>query len=346
MARDRTRGYSLIGVDLAPTAMRAAQLRFTPNGPSLAAHVVIERQDPSEPIGPRDGARLAGVLHRRGFRGNQMVIGAAQASLRREILTLPPLDSGAPVESIARAEIAQGLANVEGGFELAMWELRGRARGASGVEVLAAICPHVDAQARLDLFAGAGAEVMAIDVPCWAMARACAPLIGPTETVVLLDLAWDTHTLSVLQRGGVAYERELSEAAYATLVNAVAKSLDVEIPLAWRAVRQGQLDREACDPMVLRAVDPLIRNAIDQLVREVRTSLGFVRHRHAGDRLERVLVVGEALGLADRIRAELKVDSKALHAEDLVEIPDAAGDEARGGLLTRAIGYALWEGRA
>src|SRR5690606_3692824 len=94
--------------------------------------------------------------------------------------------------------------------------------------VMAAACQASDAVPLIELFESEEWTVEALDIQSWAMARACEPLISPTETsTALLSLRWNVATLVLLHKGVVAYHRVLDDAGLKHLHQAMMESANV-----------------------------------------------------------------------------------------------------------------------
>src|SRR3954469_22371612 len=70
-----------------------------------------------------DAQVLAGALERGGFSGRRVTVIAPRHLLYTEVLELPPRASGAPIEQLARVELARSNRCEEGSFTLGMWDV-------------------------------------------------------------------------------------------------------------------------------------------------------------------------------------------------------------------------------
>src|SRR5262245_23870538 len=70
-----------------------------------------------------DAQVLAGALERSGFSGNRVTVVAPRPLLYAGVLELPPRASGAPLEQLARVELARSNRVEEGSFTLGMWDV-------------------------------------------------------------------------------------------------------------------------------------------------------------------------------------------------------------------------------
>jgi Tfp pilus assembly PilM family ATPase len=206
---------SPIGIDVGARAVKAVQLRAVAGHRwAVAAWACIPRAladnavngapqaaSVTAPLSAAEVRRLHDVLDRQGFRGRDVVLAVPSSRLMSASLDLPPRSSGAPVDSIARAEFARAhkLPLDPPNFEFEHWELPAPARAGRTAQALAVGCTHADADAVIQPFEDDGLDVLAFDAEAWALARACAPLAAPPGRITaLLDLGWNGCRLVVV----------------------------------------------------------------------------------------------------------------------------------------------------
>src|SRR5262245_44364514 len=99
-----------IGLDLSGRWFKAAQASARA-GVCAKAKMTRGAEAKGTPAGavltPADAQVLAGALERSGFKGNRVTVVAPRHLLYAEILELPPRASGAPLEQLARVELAR-----------------------------------------------------------------------------------------------------------------------------------------------------------------------------------------------------------------------------------------------
>src|SRR5439155_3902434 len=100
-------------------------------------------------------------------------------------LELPPRSSNAPLERIARMEVARAHRFAPDSFEMGCWDLPAAARATKQTPVMAVACTHSDAAAIMDPFEAGGMNVVALDVKAAALARACSPLLAADATAII-----------------------------------------------------------------------------------------------------------------------------------------------------------------
>jgi Tfp pilus assembly PilM family ATPase len=230
-----------IGIDLGSRAIKAAQLSLGGERPRVTAAMAIPRLKDGGALEREEVRRLAEVLFRQGFEGNRVVVAAPNESLLVGTLSLPPKQSGAPLDQIARLELARMHKQEPMSFELTQWELPATAAGQGGkvatTSVMAAACPHREAEALLDLIESADFEVVGLDVQWLALARACAPMFAPPEgdapttsadIAAIVDLGWRAARIIVLRHGVVVFERLLTEGGLCKLRDTLKAQLQLD----------------------------------------------------------------------------------------------------------------------
>jgi len=195
----------VIGLDLGEAALWAAQRAR--GGRLLTA--CLPRADPGAAVTPQELGALVGVMRRRGLRGRTVVVAAPASELVSTALSLPPRTSGAPVETIASAELAQRCGKGEP-VQTAFWEVPMMTRPEPGTPAMGVALPTARAEALVQLVESAGLDVAAIDTRGWAIARhVSAQPTAAGGVVVALDLGWDHAAIVLVREGVVVYERSL-----------------------------------------------------------------------------------------------------------------------------------------
>jgi Tfp pilus assembly PilM family ATPase len=344
---------SPIGVDVDGRYLRAAQLAPAGDGWRLQAAVRIPRVAPEEPLGPRDVAHLQDTLERLGFRGKRIVLAVPEDKLAVDVLELPPRDSRAPVDDIARAELARTHGYDAGAAEMVSWDLPPSSRARDMTQMMAVAMPHGEADALLDIFDGTGLEVAVLDTHMAATIRACRPLLPDEGVTAVLTVGWDWALLLLWLEGTVVYRRLMPENSLRCLTEAVARNLDLapdavdcvleEVGLADRSPEEGDT------PLPLEALRTIIQKPIDATAEAVRAAFAYAAQMYAGTGAAGVIVTGRAAavpGATDYLASRLAVDVRTVTPGDVVEAAPATAHEAGHPALTPAVGLAMYqEGR-
>jgi Tfp pilus assembly PilM family ATPase len=288
------------------TAIKAVQFRG-PNDAqaTIAASVTLARLNPEAPLDAADLARLLPMLERRGFIGRDVIVSAPVTALESEILDLPARSSGAPVDTLAVAEI-QRIAKLEpGAFQASSWDIpAARAGGQTGTSVLAVALRHADAESFLAPFDAAGLRVRAIDTPGWALARVQAK--PPADAIVaVLDVGWRSGVVTLIGDEGVIYHRVLQDCGSRALYTQVKERHDLSDDAADLLLCEG------CQTLSNTSVVNTILDAyVSEISNEVGASLAFARHRYAGRAVSAVRLAGGAAklrGFADSLGKVMSV---------------------------------------
>jgi Tfp pilus assembly PilM family ATPase len=338
-----SRGAAPIGLDIAGRWIKAAQVGPGRHNdrPRLLAAARLSRRDTSNvaAFSPADADLVAGVLDRAGFRGRQVVLVAPRDLLYTEVLELPPRSSGAPLEQLARMELARCNRCDPDSFELGHWDLpalgrsgAARAGESDTTQVFAVGLAHNRAETIIDALHGAGLEVVAIDTPGCSLARACrahaaggAPAGQSGELAAILDIGWNSALLVVVcaQSGGsVIYERSIVESGLSSIFQAIRTRLGVEenvVDLVFAGGHQGSSGH----PIMTEARGS-ITDYLETLVPEVQRSISYTTHRYQGWSMSRLLVTGDGAGLAgvtERLSAAMSCPVASAAPGELFELP-------------------------
>jgi Tfp pilus assembly PilM family ATPase len=337
---------SPIGIEVGTRTVGAVQLDGS-SARVLAAAVVARRPSAREP-GPfetEEASRLESVLYRQGFVGRDVALCVPDGSLLTGVLELPPRSSGAPLEQLARVEMARTHKKDAGSFEMACWDLPAPARAGDGTHVMAAACMNDAANTLIDNFENAGFRVSVLDVKPWALTRACGRVLGKNGTTALLDVG-ETGAMLTAVRGGVpVYERLMRDAGVGVLRARLQKELALEPGVADYLLESlGGPAGDESQSGARESAARMLHEHLDRLSEEVRTALDYAQHRYPG-RLELLGIMGpgaQAPGLLARISHGAEYPVRLLAPADLATCPQELGCCADPG-LTRALGLAMVE---
>lgn len=269
----------LIGVELGGLRLRAAQR----SGRS-------RWRVASVPAGRADSwTRLAGAMRRAAFVPAPVAISACREHVLSTALELPPASSGAPLNVIAKAELARAFRVSPEALVSGWWEVPQPARSGP---VTHAIAAGMTLEHGRELSAAASAaefDCAAIDLRCNAIGRALAAWTQD-ECVAVLDVGWNAVTLIVLLGPTPVFERSMDLIAPAKLFKAGADRLGLPLEIAWASVCSGGEDHGR---RVARELRGAAGDQMDQLVSELSRSASFVAQRYAKHPLRRAVVLGE-----------------------------------------------------
>jgi type IV pilus assembly protein PilM len=295
---------SPIGIDVGGHSIKAMQLSCGPRGSRIEATAAFGRSFPNVPLDTAEVRRLAEVLRRRSFTGDQVVLAVPDDKLILGAMELPPRTAGVSLDAVARVEFARTYKCDGNAFEMGYWDVPAPARAARATNVMAVACLHPAADALIDLFATAGLDVVALDARPCAIARACsAAAENAPGIVVLLELGWNGAVLVVLHRNVVVYERTITESALKNLVSEIAAALRTEPDVAERLLAQPDLLGSAAPPPALSTqggvpaellseVRAIVALHLEAVVRDITASVSYSSHQYPDAPVSRLLLLG------------------------------------------------------
>jgi Tfp pilus assembly PilM family ATPase len=299
----RTR-YSLIGLDVGSRHVKAVQFvtRGTAGPRTVHACVTLPRSVAGAALDIDEARRIMEALWRQNFQGTTVAMCVPPATLLASVMELPPRASGAPLDVIARAELARSHKCDPAGIELAWWDLPGGARASEGTHAIGVGCRQSDAEAIVRMFEQIGVDVAVLDVPILALTRACSQDLAPAPNLTaLVDLGWRGADLVIVSHGTVVYERSMKEIGIGAVVAKLQAALGVDTDTA-----EHLLMRVGCGVRGGAGVDEAdfeqaaeIRAACveysDSLVAALDLSVGYATRRFAAPISATLLMGGGAL---------------------------------------------------
>ncbi len=339
----KTGWKSPIGVDLSGRWLKAAQV-VAPraNSFTLAGACRLERAAPDSPVTPDEVAHLMEAAARAGCEGSHVRIAVPPSLAVCAALELPPRSSGAPLEQIARLELARTARLAPETLETAMWSVPPPGRGGEGTHVVAVGLPHAEAERLLAMFDTAGFEADQLDVRACALGRASGAEAAGAS--LLIDVGWDHTGFLLLLGGRVLYQRVLADTSLSALYRDAAARAGAA-PSVVDALLLRRYDPDL-EPRRVAAAVPLrgvLTSFFDTIANEVTRSLGYAAHRYGGIPVSVVRLTGDGAGLpglSDRLAAgELPV--RPLAPSDILTLPGRFSRFADAHGLVAAIGLSL-----
>jgi Tfp pilus assembly PilM family ATPase len=330
--------------------MKAAQLDAS--GGRILALSQFPRPDTERELCREDALALKEVLARQGFKGNRIVIAASEKAILPAALELPAKVSGAPIEQIIRMELSRLHSIAPDSFEMAYWDLKAADDARPVAHALAVACPHEAAHALLDLFEGAGFQVVALDVRGAAAARACMPLVlEAPQITALIDLGWRSTSLLFACGRSLIYQRSLDTAPVSDLAAKLAEVFHISQESAIQVLGTigpsgkeptGQFDRAS-----LEAVGKHLRTHFDRILDALKAPLSYAKHQFPGDGVKRMLLIGGGAvvpDLAAHFEARLGFEVKRADPATLIDSPPQLLAKAVNPTMTVAVGLAKFDG--
>lgn len=209
---------SAIGFDVDAHEFRAVQLIDHGQGHDVLSWAIFPRRDQSaeHPSAQPDVSELAwahDILARRGFVNDTVSLMVSPTQCSAHVLELPPVESGAPIDQLARAEVARAKKCGPNDFELGYWSMP--PKGRSGPETLAVACPGNVVQELIERYEQGRFDPVGIDIPELVIPRTGSfdQAVGNAEINASIHIGW-ASSLAVLMLGEtVIYARKIDHGA-------------------------------------------------------------------------------------------------------------------------------------
>ncbi|MEL7474384.1 MAG: hypothetical protein AAGK04_13785 [Planctomycetota bacterium] len=281
-----------IGVEIGSRALGAVA---TDRAGRTLGRLRLTRETSSVAPSESDLARLASALRRRGWVARSAWAVAPREATTLHGLTLPPPETGAPLDKLARAEVARIGHRSEDSFELAWWLAPMAHRRGESVLATAAVVDHDTSTAVLDGFESVGLSLRGLLPSAWALVAGAREDLPTSGLGVLLDVGWGRSSLVAVSGDAPAYERRLSS-AFGMYVRSVAERLDLSDAEALRTIgRVGELEGRLAE-----IVADGLRRFGEGLAAELDESIGYLRSLWPDESIGQIVLSGaEASGLDD-----------------------------------------------
>lgn len=354
---------SPIGLDIGARTVRAVQLISRPRaarraGPpglvfpwTICAATAFPRTQPGQPLSAPEARRIADVLARQGFLGRSVAVAPPDELVRTSALEVPPRHSGAPVDQIIRAEVAREHALAQATFSAVSWDVPAPARATPGVShVMAAACPHEEAEAFLHPLLDAGLTPARLEPRSAALARASSPLLPAGDSVSLL-LHLDEHAATpiVLAAGRIVSVRPLPECGSDALLSALRARYTLDDAGAEHLTHRGTDGLlPPPDDETAHAVQHLRDEHAAAVEEAVRAALAYTTYRYPAMPLAAAAVCGSpslAHTVRERLGVALSLTCARLAPAALAHVPDAFASAAEDEMLCAALGLAMQPAR-
>jgi len=160
---------------------------------------------------------VASILARRGFRGNAVTLAPSSSVCSQHVFELPPPQSGAPLEQLARIEVARERRCTPNEIELGFWPLPAKGRVHESFSVA---CPRTEIAAQIGRTEDGGLDAAGMDLVELALARSAqascslGKSTAENEINALLHVGWN-NSLAILTLGGtIVYIRRIEHGVH------------------------------------------------------------------------------------------------------------------------------------
>ena len=339
--------YSPIGLCFDGRSVRAAQTRRTRRGDCLAAAALLPRICPESPIHPEEALAIRSALARMGFRGRKIVLAVPEDKLLVSMLELPLRGSGAPLEQIARAELARIHGYEPDTAEMVCWDLPPTPAVKSATYMMALAYRHSDAEELLVVFEQAGFQPEAMESRLAAIARASESLRPNGVVTAVLETGWGAGILGFLWQNKIVYQRLLPEAALQSLATRLTAILGPDVDplevLFSRCMGQGRDGNELAE--LTAAIQDEVSTYLQKVCADLAAPVSYIRQQYPSVLLNGLLLTGAAAripGAAERCRENLNCPVTSVAPINLLNATPATMAVAEDSSLVVPLGLAQY----
>ncbi len=277
---------SAIGLDIDGHEFKAVQLERDGQESRVAAWAVFPRlnqedvtQDASNPLpDQKELAWAASILNRRGFSGREVSLAVPSRFCTQHQFELPPKESGAPIDVLAKAEVARERKCDPHEIELGHWALPQRGRT---TETMAIACTQNTIRSMADGAHDAGLEVVGIDLSELTVLRAAqrklpdSSVDGNRPIHAVLHFGWGHSTVVVTLGNQLSYVRRIHQGAQSVWEQARAK-----FGLSENGARAvlGDIDIHDGDEQLSKIRAACWKKASAQIASELDVAFAYVSH--------------------------------------------------------------------
>ncbi len=333
-----------IGVDFNGRRCTAAQWTGEPGDAGSRVRTVrIQRPDPSALPTAEEFRRLAGVLERHGFLGGSLAIAAPSSSVMIETVELPPAVSGAPLDDLARAQLAMMYRVAPTTITASAIPLPARrdqgqprslAVGCRDAELAPVLAAAETAGLQVGHVTIGGLAAASTDPAAMAAAAIASSAAGASRggasagshVRLLVLLGWQWSDLVVLRDGRLASARSLPELGLESVAEKFERQGGGDLMPDVEPGTSGP----GADAVAERS--ELVLAYVSRLVAELRRSIGYVEQEHGpvGSGDMRVLGDGVAVpGLVDRLAEQMRMTVAAEAAPAVAGVAAVLAADAR-----------------
>lgn len=302
--------HSLIGVDLTGRVVRLVQGITTRSDFVVRGWASSQRPgdaDQSTPFSDGDARLISGLVRRGGFEGHRLALVLPRSWTLSTTLELPPAESGAPVQQIARLELARMHRVDATSLHHVLWEIPTPARAGHGVHAMCVGVLRDRIGSALDSLEAEGLETSVLECASVSLARAANHGAAPGELVCILDVGWGGLAIVLTLGGTVIFDRVIEAVSWKDVCEQLAQRTGIGRDV----IRSTPLD-DSAQPRLRAASRDVLNEFMARTEPEVVRSLAYVAHRYPDVRVSRILVAGEgwaAPGLCERVGTAVRVEA-------------------------------------
>ncbi len=314
-----------IGIDVGSRCVKVAQASVR-GGKIIRRRLASMDMPGNEGLTPAVAEKVAGLLARQGFTGQDVVLGVPPHLLRMEAVELPKVGGGA-AHQLAEMEISRVTRLKNKTFEHGLWELPSPSRGGSAVHVMTVALPHADADKLCQPFLDAGLEVAALYPQVSAIASLVRQLLPADDQLqTIIDIGGEGTRLIILQRDNVLFHRAIPGVGLTPLEQTLRSELGVPQEVASHILRNVGTDTRSAEGLAPAAsrIGRIFASMVEAIASELQLTQNYITHRYQQQTATTLLLIGGGAG----VPGFAEMLSAATGREALVLIPglfDAAG---------------------
>jgi Tfp pilus assembly PilM family ATPase len=344
-------GAGVIGVDVGDRWMIASQLVSRGGARAAMGASVRLPRTATGALTSQEAMLLGQTIAHAGFTGSRIALVAPDAALLPAVLELPPRTSKAPIEQLARIEVARIHRREPDGFDLATWDLPATDRTRGVTHAMALALPTEAGDVAATAFDVTGADVVAIEPRACALARCGAAASGGVPGLYgVVDVGWSATTLVLVHVTGdtpasVVYERRMQEVQLGGCIERLRQAIGVDTDVAEAAMRRSEEEmREAKLAELYRTIRRFQTELSDALVPEVQRSFVYAMQRYPAIPMAGVWLTGEGAcvrGVRARLSSALALDVALMTPATVTQV-DERSPLARDAMLMTSLGLAAF----
>jgi len=262
------------------------------------------------------------------------------------MLELPPRTSGAPLDDIARSELATMHGYDPRTAEMAMWDLPASVRVKDATQAMAVALRHADAEALLALFDEAGLEIVALESRMDGLVQACRPLLAEGGVKAILELEWNAATLTLWHLGAAIYRWTVPAAGLKQLSESLAASIQLDRDQVDLLLTDVGLAPPAGDEAAgYEAAATAIRRHFETAAAAMESPLSYVAQLYPEAPVDAVLLTGPGAaipGIDAYFKKRLGAAARCVTPADVIGCPAPIDGREKDPSLAVAVGMAQY----
>lgn len=341
-----------IGIDIGTHSVKSVQVERTADGLPRIVAATSRRRSAAGAVAADEMAAIADAHKSAGFTARTAVIAAPPADALIATLDLPPRSSNAPLDQLARMELARNARLAPDAFEMAWWELPQSGRGNRITRAMAVAVAHAKSDPLLDAVESAGLEIAALDLDPAALVRGCEPALSPQGVTAILDLGAGPASLTFVLQNVTTFHRRLQEVSVGALLAELCRRLSIEHDVAEFLLGEigvgGEKNRvRTQDGEAVELPDEgrrVVAGFVESMIRELALSFDYAAHIYPDSAVDRLLLVGGGAamaGLPQRLGASLPVQVRCAAPVELAACDPGLLAACASPAFTLALGLAL-----